>query len=110
MTTTPNGRHIISNSRLGIGDAEELAEFTIAHMPMELRRKLMAERPVLYARAFPGVSPAAILARVAAALRDAVSGQATDRAADADVMGTLAHTADQLAGHADARYETDRDA
>jgi len=104
-----NDRHIISSSRLGSGDAEDLAEFAIRHMPMALRRRLMAERPVLYARAFPGVHPAAILARVADGLRDAIQDQADTRAADADVMGTLARTAGQLAGHADARYEADRD-
>jgi hypothetical protein len=109
MTDNGNGRHIVNNTRLGIRDAEELAEFVIHHMPMELRRRLMAERPVLYARAFPGVSPAAILGRVADGLRDAIDGQAAGRAADADAMLALASDASGLALMAYARQEAGND-
>lgn len=57
-----------SNARLGIGDAEELAEWFLNLMPMEQRRKLMAERPLLYNRVFPGVKAGTILTHVADAL------------------------------------------
>lgn len=53
---------------LGIGQADDLAAWFTVHLPMELRRKLMAERPLLYGALFPGCSHAAILDRVAAAL------------------------------------------
>jgi hypothetical protein len=41
---------------LGIRDTEDLAEFLLYHLSMELRGKLMAERPVLYSRLYPTVS------------------------------------------------------
>lgn len=53
---------------LGIGQADDLAAWFTAHLPMELRGKLMAERPLLYGALFAGCSRAAILDRVAAAL------------------------------------------
>jgi hypothetical protein len=53
-----------------MADAEELAEWFIRCMTMEQRHKLMAERPVLYARAFPSVKPGEILTRVTDAVKE----------------------------------------
>lgn len=41
--------------RLGIRDTEELAEWLLYHITMQQRRRLMAERPALYARMYPVV-------------------------------------------------------
>jgi hypothetical protein len=60
---------------LDIGQASDLADWFAAHLPMDLRHSLMAERPVLYEALFPGCPHDAILGRVAAALRS----QAQDR-------------------------------
>jgi hypothetical protein len=49
---------------LGIRDTEDLAEFLLYHITVELRGKLMAERPVLYSRLFPTVSPETLAFRV----------------------------------------------
>jgi hypothetical protein len=49
---------------LGIRDTEELAEYLLYHISMELRGKLMAERPVLYSRLFPTVTPENLAFRV----------------------------------------------
>lgn len=54
---------------LDIGQANDLAAWFTAHLPMDLRHCLMAERPVLYQALFPGCPHDAILSRVAAALR-----------------------------------------
>ena len=53
---------------LGIRDTEDLAEFLLYHLSAELRRKLMAERPVLYARIFPQVTPETLAFRVSEAI------------------------------------------
>lgn len=42
-----------NGSPLGIQDAETLAGFLLYHMDPELRVKLMAEHPTVYARVFP---------------------------------------------------------
>jgi hypothetical protein len=91
MTTTNGTRP------LAIGDASELAEWFIYHMPMDLRRRLMAERPLLYARVFPGINPAVLLERVARGLADAAEVQAATRACDADELLSVQHQADGLA-------------
>jgi hypothetical protein len=49
---------------LGTRDTEDLAEFLLYHLSMELRGKLMAERPVLYSRLFPNVAPETLSFRV----------------------------------------------
>jgi len=60
---------------LGTGQAGDLAAWFAAHLPMDLRIKLMAERPLLYEALFPGCPHGTILDRVATALRS----QAHDR-------------------------------
>lgn len=55
---------------LGIRDTEELADFLLYHITMEQRDQLMAERPVLYSRLFPGVSPETLAFRVSAAIHE----------------------------------------
>lgn len=65
------------NSRgetIGIREAEEMAEWLVYHMTMEQRRKLMAERPVLYAHWFPEASAIAITDRVRDAIADTKAG------------------------------------
>ena len=52
---------MIINGNESIRDMEEVAEWLLYHMSMEQRGALMAERPLLYARLFPGVSAEAIL-------------------------------------------------
>jgi hypothetical protein len=91
----------------GAGDAEELAEFFIRHMPMDLRRRLMAERPLLYARVFPAVKPAILLARVAHGLAGVNESQAEAHAAHADQLLSRSATADRLASAWDARVADD---
>jgi hypothetical protein len=54
---------------MSISDAEELAAWLIRHMSMEQRVKLMGERPLLYARTFPGVPGFVITKRVQNGLR-----------------------------------------
>jgi hypothetical protein len=66
MANANTTQHAISN--LGIRDTEDLAEFLLYHLTMELRGKLMAERPVLYSRLYPGVSPETLAFRVSAAI------------------------------------------
>lgn len=48
------------NKPMDIRDAEETAEFLLYHMPMDVRRRFMAERPVLYAR-ITGASTEAVI-------------------------------------------------
>jgi hypothetical protein len=60
---------------LSTGQAGDLAAWFAAHLPMDLRIKLMAERPLLYEALFPGCGHDVILDRVARALRS----QAHDR-------------------------------
>jgi hypothetical protein len=55
---------------LGIRDTEDLAEYLLYHLSMELRGKLMAERPVLYSRLFPGVAPETLAFRVSERIHD----------------------------------------
>jgi hypothetical protein len=54
--------------QLSIADAEELACWFLPKMNQELRGRLMAERPQLYGRVFPGVRSRIILERVQSAL------------------------------------------
>lgn len=64
---------MIRNSQgktLGIQDAETLAGFLLYHMNAELRVKLMAEHPTVYARVFPEVSEERILDIVRGQIRD----------------------------------------
>lgn len=72
---------------LGTGQAHDLAAWFAAHLPMDLRIKLMAERPLLYEALFPGCAHDAILDRVARALR----GQAHDQ-----MIGTSRPAAEHL--------------
>ncbi len=53
---------------LGIGAAEELAEWFLARMNQDQRGRLMAERPQLYAEVFPDVDRAIIVRHVADAV------------------------------------------
>lgn len=55
--------------RLGIGEAEELCEWFLHWLPMDLRSKLITERPLLYAAAFPEVEHDVILKHVQDGLR-----------------------------------------
>lgn len=55
---------------LGIRDTEELAEYLLYHMSMELRGKLMAERPVLYSRLYPKVTPETLSFSVSERIHD----------------------------------------
>jgi hypothetical protein len=66
---------MIYGQTLDTGQADDLAAWFAAHLPMELRVKLMAERPLLYEALFPGCAHDVILGRVATALRS----QAQDR-------------------------------
>lgn len=64
---------MIRNSKgraLGIADAETLAGFLLHHMDAELRLKLMAEHPTVYARVFPEVSEERILEIVRGQIRE----------------------------------------
>jgi hypothetical protein len=45
---------------LGIRDTEDLAEWFVYHLSMEQRAKLMAERPVIYARMYPHTRDAVV--------------------------------------------------
>ena len=69
---------------LGTGQAGDLAAWFAAHLPMDLRIKLMAERPLLYEALFPGCPHGTILDRVATALRSQAHDRmiATSRAAE----------------------------
>ena len=53
---------------LGIRDTEDLAEYLLYNLSMELRRKLMAERPVLYSRLYPTVDAETLAFAVSAAI------------------------------------------
>jgi hypothetical protein len=53
---------------LGFNETEDLARFLVHHMTMEQRGRLMAERPVIYARLFPTVTPETISFKVDAAI------------------------------------------
>lgn len=55
-------------TNLGIHDTEVLARFLLHHMDMDTRRKLRAEMPLIYARAFPTVGPAVLGEAVTAAI------------------------------------------
>ena len=57
------------------GQADELTAWFAARLPIDLRGRLMAERPLLYEALFPGCTHDIILARVASAL----TSQAYDR-------------------------------
>ena len=64
---------MIRNSKgraMGIADAETLAGFLLQHMNAELRHKLMAEHPAVYARVFPEVSEETILEMVRNQIRE----------------------------------------
>jgi hypothetical protein len=50
---------------VSFGDTQELAEWFLRRMSMPERYKLMAEKPLLYARLFPEVKAATILDKVA---------------------------------------------
>jgi hypothetical protein len=57
-----------SQGHMGIGAAEEIAEWCLARMDQETRGRLMAERPTLYAEIYPDVDASVIVAKVAGAL------------------------------------------
>jgi hypothetical protein len=73
-----------TSPQLSIGDAEELATWFLHKMGTELRARLMAERPVLYARVYPSVNPDAIMRNVTAGLARVQQSQAEAFAAAAD--------------------------
>jgi hypothetical protein len=102
--------HIIDNERLSISDAAELGEWILKRLPMPLRGDLMAERPVLYQKLFPGVSPAAIMARVADRLQETIVKQSVRAAADADKLLADSARADRLSGAAHAAWHPDEEA
>ncbi len=45
-------------------DMEDVTAFFVRHMTMDQRERLMAERPLVYARLFPGASREVILRAV----------------------------------------------
>jgi hypothetical protein len=53
---------------LSTSELERLAAFLTDHMDMDTRRDLMATQPVTYAKMYPGVDHAVILAAVGRAL------------------------------------------
>jgi len=53
-----------------IQDNDELAAWFLYHMTMQQRHRLIAERPVLYARAFPSVETETITEIVTNAIHD----------------------------------------
>jgi len=55
-------------AQLSIADAEELAKWFLYRTDQEMRGRLMAERPQLYGRVFPGVRSRFIMERVQSAL------------------------------------------
>lgn len=55
---------------LGIRDTEDLAEYLLYHLSMELRGKLMAERPVLYSRLYPSVDAETLAFKVSETIHE----------------------------------------
>lgn len=64
--TTENRTVLHLAPQLSIGDAETLAAWFLYHMDMDLRHRLMASLPTVYARVYPGVDPDAIMSAVRA--------------------------------------------
>jgi hypothetical protein len=63
-------------------ELEELTEFFLYTMPMAQRERLMAEKPVLYHKLFPGVHAEDILRNVRAAITPVSSWQTMEPLAD----------------------------
>jgi hypothetical protein len=55
-----------SASNLSISDSADFAAFMLQLMTTDQRAKMMAERPALYARLFPGVDADVIISQVRA--------------------------------------------
>lgn len=86
MIETAAGTFVDDTSRLSTHELETAVRWFTYHMPSEQRGRLMAEMPVLYAKLFPGVSPKAVLERVAAGLEGVREDQRDRRATQIDGM------------------------
>jgi hypothetical protein len=71
---------------LGHNDLERLVDWFTYSMPMDQRHRLMADMPLVYARLFPGVRPAAVTEEVAVGIEAVREEQRIKRATQLDGM------------------------